>query len=96
MAIYEESRYETAEVVPVADQDGVFHATVIPTRVVVPTSDYTVHRVVAGDRLDSLATTAYDDPEFWWIIADANPELFYPDDLPPGHLLRIPRVVDTQ
>lgn len=96
MAIYEESRYDTADIQAVQGSDGVFRATIIPTRDIVPPVDYTVHRVVDGDRLDQLAAIAYDDPEFWWVIADANPQVFYPDDLVPGTLIKIPRVVNLQ
>jgi nucleoid-associated protein YgaU len=90
--IFAESRYETASVLPIADNAGVYHATVIPTRVVLPADDYTVHRVADGDRLDALAFIAYGDAEFWWKIADANPEVWFPDDITPGMLLRIPRL----
>ncbi len=93
--IFEESRYETATVLPVADDTGVYHATVIPNRAVALTQEYTVHRVVAGDRLDALAFRAYGDPEFWWKIADANPGLTFPDELTVGTLLHIPRLAVT-
>jgi hypothetical protein len=33
------------------------------------------HSVVQGDRLDLLAARLIGDPELWWRIADANPEL---------------------
>lgn len=92
MAIYEESRYESADVLPVQAADGVYRATVIPTRTVTPPELYTTHRVRVGDRLDLLAGLAYDDAELWWIISDANPQLFYPDSLVPGQLIKIPIV----
>lgn len=90
--IYEGSRYESAMVLPIEDNTGVFHATVILQRTIVPPTDYTVHRIVYGDRLDLLAARAYGDPELWWRIADANPSLAFPDDLPLGELLKIPRL----
>lgn len=90
MAIYQESRYETADVIPLPDRTGVYRATIIPTRTVRVPDSYSVHRVVTGERLDTLASRAYSDAELWWIIADANPELSYPDDLVPGSLIRIP------
>lgn len=90
MPIFEESRYETADVVPLAARDGVFRATVVPTRVVELPTDYSLHRVVVGERFDTLAALAYEDSELWWVIADANPQVFYPDDLKPGTLIRIP------
>lgn len=44
-----------------------------------------------NDRLDNLAYRFYQDPTLWWVIADANPELLYPDPLVPGSILRIPQ-----
>lgn len=88
--IFEESRYETARVVPLASSDGVYRSTILPRTTVPVATDYTVHLVEYGDRLDILAFQAYGDAEFWWKIADANPEVFFPDDIKPGMLLRIP------
>lgn len=96
MPIYEGSRYSSADLQAIAGADGVHRATVVPTREIVPPSEYNNHRVVEGDRLDTLAAIAYDDPELWWVIADANPTVFYPDDLKPGTLLKIPLVVGEQ
>ena len=90
MPIFEGSRYQYATIVPLADSKGVYHATIIPLANADITTDYTTYRVTSGDRLDSLAGVAYGDAELWWVIADANPEVFYPDDLVPGALLRIP------
>ena len=92
MPIFEQSRYETADVVPIADSTGVFYATVVPTRTIYPPASYTRHLVKQGDRFDILAFTAYGDAEFWWVIADANPQVLYPDDLMPGSVLKIPIV----
>lgn len=88
--IFEESRYETARVVPLAASDGVYRSTILPRSSVPTTVDYTLHLVEFGDRLDTLAFQAYGDAEFWWKIADANPEVFFPDDIVPGMLIRIP------
>jgi phage tail protein X len=45
-----------------------------------------------GERLDLLAWKYYQDPELWWIISAANPELrkdsLY---LEPGLQIRVPR-----
>lgn len=48
------------------------------------------HTVVQGDRLDNLANDLYGVPDYWWKIAFANPEIFYPDDLVVGSIIRIP------
>jgi hypothetical protein len=36
------------------------------------------HRVSAGDRLDQLAQAYYGQPEQWWHICDANPQVLSP------------------
>lgn len=42
------------------------------------------------DRIDLLATTYYQDPNFWWVIAVANGMEVLPTDLQPGAVIRIP------
>ena len=50
-----------------------------------------LHRVIAGERLDQLADRYYGDPLKYWLICDANEEIF-PDDLMViGRILNIPR-----
>jgi len=49
------------------------------------------HLVVAGERLDHLAQKYYGDPLKYWLICDANGEVFPEDLLVPGRVLRIPR-----
>lgn len=34
-----------------------------------------------GDRLDALAQDFYGDGRFWWVIAEANPDVLLPADL---------------
>lgn len=43
------------------------------------------------DRLDQLAAEFYEDPRYWWVLAEANPQLGKGTLLvPPGLQLRIP------
>lgn len=51
---------------------------------------FVYYTVKAGDRMDKLAYELYGVPDLWWRIADANPEIFYPDVLIPGSIIRIP------
>lgn len=48
-------------------------------RRVVPRPEFvlsaTPHRVIPGERLDTIAAQLLGDPELWWRIADANPGL---------------------
>jgi hypothetical protein len=39
------------------------------------------HTVAEGDRLDHLATRYYQQPQRWWRICDANPDVLSPLDL---------------
>jgi hypothetical protein len=49
-----------------------------------------VHRVVAGDRLDTLAARYLGDPDAGWRIVDANPTASVEGLLEPGRILAIP------
>ena len=90
--IFEGSRYEFGDVLRVPDHKGVVRPTLFPRRHTTRrVFDYIRYVTALGDRLDLLAHAFYGDAEQWWRIADTNPEVFYPGDLPEGTLLRIPR-----
>jgi nucleoid-associated protein YgaU len=52
--------------------------------------NFTYYRIKDGDRLDSLAQRFYGQSDAWWVIADANPEVFDPANLQTGTIIRIP------
>jgi nucleoid-associated protein YgaU len=54
--------------------------------------NYHEHTWKSGDRLDQIAMNYYQDPEKWWIIAEYNPEVHDPQNIPVGYVLRIPNV----
>lgn len=54
--------------------------------------DYYYYTWVEGDRIDTVAFNLYNDPEMWWTIMDANPEIIDPQNIAPGTNLRIPNV----
>lgn len=57
---------------------------------VVPEGSF-VYQAKEGDRLDLLAYRFYRTPRKWWLIADANPEVAYPDELlRPGRRIVVP------
>lgn len=88
--IYQDSRYETADVVRL-QKNGKTRLTVVPQPAgVLVVVDYAYHRVIEGERIDILATQYLGDPELWWVIAEANPQWSFYDRLPVGTLLRIP------
>lgn len=44
----------------------------------------------AGDTFDILATRIYRDPSQYWRIANLNPQVKFPNEIPAGTQLRIP------
>jgi len=56
-----------------------------------PRPDDRFHTVVDGDRLDLLAHRYLGKTDLWWIICDYN-DIFFPMELEPGSVLRIPSV----
>lgn len=88
--IFAHSRYETVEQLTVQDSR-------LERRLVVEIPRYYPARftsrkhVVSGEeRLDQIASRYFGDPEMWWVVAAANPEVLFPENLEPGTVLRIP------
>ena len=54
-------------------------------------SRYTVITTVSNQTFDELAATHLGDPQLYWRIAGVNPHVPYPDEIPVGTRLRIPR-----
>lgn len=88
MTIYQGSRYESSPVVVLPSDRG-WRPGVL--RDVPVASDRYLEMVVGeNDSLEDIAARLLGDPERWWVIADANPDLLYPAEIPPGYVLRIP------
>jgi nucleoid-associated protein YgaU len=51
---------------------------------------YTPYTSREGDTFEGLAIRIYQDPLQYWRIADANPQLKFPDRIPAGTYLRLP------
>jgi len=45
--------------------------------------------VADGERADLIAWRYFGRPELWWVVCDYN-DLFWPLDLEPGTVLRLP------
>jgi nucleoid-associated protein YgaU len=56
------------------------------------TITWTEHVYQKGERLDQLSFQYYGRPDFWWVIPEYNPEIDDFSNIPPGTVLRIPRV----
>lgn len=89
MAVYEGSRYVGGEVVAAPDVHGVNHVTVQRAPYAAPAI---LEQALANQftRLDLLAQQLFGDPTQWWRIADANPQIPYPDEFTVGEVLNIP------
>lgn len=57
---------------------------------VIPEVGFQIYTTKAGDTFESLARTYYSDARKWYIIADANCNIFFPLDLEPGYQILIP------
>lgn len=55
-------------------------------------SNFDVYEVNEIDRIENIAVQFLGKSELWWRIMDFNPEVLNPFEIPPGTLLRIPRV----
>lgn len=54
-------------------------------------STYDVYVTKDGDSFDRLAARVFGDSTQYWRIADLNPQIAFPDFIPIGTYLRIPR-----
>lgn len=64
---------------------------VVASRAPVVVPNYATHVSREGDSFESLASRFLGAPVFYWKIADINPQVAFPDYIPPGTLIRIPR-----
>jgi nucleoid-associated protein YgaU len=84
------SRYAGQPVITVPiDAQGDTAAAVYGPPVTGPVN-FAYYTVVTGDRFDTISYKVYGIPDYWWKIANANPEVFYPDFLVVGSIIRIP------
>jgi nucleoid-associated protein YgaU len=74
------SRYQNVKEYAAGDGSAGL-VTVKRNRETPPTPGVFSYRVQEGDRLDLIANKFYRNPGKWWLIADANPDVMYPEDL---------------
>lgn len=92
MTIGINSRYAKNTIVAITDTVGITRPTIViepPEEQRISFSTYTWQD---GDQIEYLAWSAYGDEQAWWIIADANPEIMYWNDLTRGTEVRVPSV----
>ena len=56
-----------------------------------PQPDDVFYTVVEGDRIDLIAYRCLGRADLWWIVCDYN-DIFFPLDLVPGTVLRLPSI----
>ncbi len=54
-------------------------------------SRYVVVVAKAGQTFEELASMHLSDPQLYWRIAELNPQVPYPDEIPAGTRLRVPQ-----
>lgn len=88
---FEGTRYRKVATIVYTEADGSTR-TITAAREPVAAGGAMSYQVREGDRLDALAQRFYRDPRKWWLIADANPQLLWLDELTqPGQVIVIPR-----
>jgi nucleoid-associated protein YgaU len=87
--IVQGSRYMGQPVITVPTDTGSTAVAVFGPPVTGP-SQFAYYTVVDGDRFDLISYKVYGLTDYWWKIANANPEIFYPDFLVTGSIIRIP------
>lgn len=83
------SRYENVGVYQASDALG-RNFGVLKIRFIPLTPAGYLHTFTSDERLDLLAYKFYGNPEKFWLIADANPDMDPADLLEPGRQLLIP------
>ena len=87
--IFKGSRYQSVGVYQAIDALG-RNVTALKIRYIPPTPAGYIHTFTNDERLDLLASRFYGNPEKFWLIADANPDMDPEDLLQPGRQLLIP------
>lgn len=91
MGIYKGSRYRFSDVVQVTDSDGDVNGVYEIRETTVEVPDGSIpYTIQAEDTMEALAFKYYGDGNKWYVIADANPQVFWPLDIRQGVLIYIP------
>jgi len=97
MTVFSNSRFRFRKMIIIIDETLTKHS----VHKVNITTDlgpgiYRKYTCKAKDTFESLASRFYEDADKWYVIADANPEIFFPLDLVSGTEIRIPNSVYAQ
>lgn len=91
MTLFRGSRYRFGEVIQVQDSEGEVNRVHVRRNTTnIPTKGTRSYVALAGDTFEKIAEREYGDANKWYVLADANPEVFWPLDLQAGIQIRIP------
>lgn len=97
MTVFSNSRYRFRRMILTTDETNTTNSVhKIPITTDIGPGTYRKYVCRARDTFESLASRFYDDADKWYVIADANPEVFFPLDLTSGTEIRIPNAVYAQ
>jgi hypothetical protein len=91
MTVQPASRYAAGEVLWVNTTKQGNKQTVYLNTMVTITYPYVVQLLREADSMQEFAYYNYGDSNRWWVLADANPQIFYPLDIIPGQQMRVPQ-----
>ena len=89
--IYEGSRYENASIQTSRGKNGDPAQAIYSYAIRGVTFNYRWYITKEGDRWDLLASRFFGDAEQWWRLAEANPEVYFPEStIPANTSVRVP------
>ena len=87
MTVFMGSRYNGSKLS--VDREGIKYMQFRKAKYVNKEEDFVV-RFKKGDRLDLIAERYYEDSQLMWVILDANPGYYSPEDIKVGDFIVIP------
>lgn len=91
MSLFKGSRYRFGDVIQTTDaQRDVNRVHVLRKTSVAEPSGSRTYTTLAGDTLEVIAEREYGDANKWYVLADVNPQIFWPLDLESGTVIIIP------
>lgn len=92
MAIYRTSRYNNSEIDYISTREyGDTTAVVFYSFSELGKLSWSEYVWKSEDRLEQVAQSFYNNPNSWWLIAEANPEIEDVLNIPAGAILRVPK-----
>ena len=91
MGLFKGSRYRFSDTIQVQDADGNSNGVYVLRETTANVPDGSIpYTVQAKDTMESLAFKHYGDGNKWYVIAEVNPQVFWPLNLRKGELIYIP------